>query len=353
MDKVKLVFVGVGNMGQCAHLKNYAIIPDCEVVAIAELRENLGKKVAQRYGIPKVYKNYKEMLDNEDFDGIVAVQPFITHGVTIPELLEARVPIFIEKPLASSVEIGERIAKLVKESGTWIMVGYHKRSDPATIYAKSKMEEFKKSGEIGKLKYIRITMPPGDWIAGGFNDLIKTEEPYPKLEQDPPPPDMDEKTYRRYVEFVNYYIHQVNLLRYLLGESYRVRYADPSGVIMAVESGSGVPGIIEMALYSTTIDWQESALISFEHGYIKLNLPAPLASNRAGRVEIFRDPGNGKLPETIIPQLPWVHAMYSQALNFIKAIRGEIGPVCGVEEALEDLRVAKDYIMLLKRGESI
>ncbi|MGB9682867.1 MAG: Gfo/Idh/MocA family protein [bacterium] len=353
MDKVKLVFVGVGNMGQCAHLKNYAIIPDCEVVALAELREELGKKVAQRYGVPKVYKNYKEMLDNEDFDGIVAVQPFTRHGILIPKLLKAKVPIFIEKPLASSVEVGEKIAEAVKKMGTWIMVGYHKRSDPATIYTKSNIEEFKRSGEIGKLKYIRITMPPGDWIAGGFNDLIKTEESYPKLEQDPPPTDMDEKTYRRYVEFVNYYIHQVNLLRYLLGEPYRVKYADLSGVVMAVESESGIPGIIEMAPYSTTIDWQESALISFEHGYIKLNLPAPLAYNRPGKVEIFKDPGNGKTPETIIPQLPWVHAMYSQAVNFIRAVRGETRPPCDAEEALEDLKVAKDYIILLKRSESI
>ncbi|MGC9064722.1 MAG: gfo/Idh/MocA family oxidoreductase, partial [bacterium] len=137
------------------------------------------------------------------------------------------------------------------------------------------------------------------------------------------------------------------------GEPYRVKYADLSGVVMAVESESGIPGIIEMAPYSTTIDWQESALISFEHGYIKLNLPAPLAYNRPGKVEIFKDPGNAKTPETIIPQLPWVHAMYSQAVNFIRAVRGETRPLCDAEEALEDLKVAKDYIILLKRSESI
>ncbi len=346
MDKVRIVFVGVGNMGQCAHLKNYVLIPQCEVVAIAELRENLGKEVARRYGIPRVYKDYKDMFNSEDFDGIVAVQPFTRHGTLIPELLKAKVPVFIEKPLASSVEVGEKIVSLVKDSGTWIMVGYHKRSDPATIYARSKIEEFKSSGEIGKLKYIRITMPPGDWIAGGFNDLIKTDESYPTLEYDPPAKDMDEKTYKKYVDFVNYYIHQVNLMRYLLEEPYRVKYADPSGVVMVVESESGVPGVIEMSPYTTTIDWQESVLVTFEHGYIKLSLPAPLAYNRAGKVEIFKDPGNGKTPETIIPQLPWVHAMYNQAVNFVRAIKGEVEPLCDAEEALEDLRIARDYIML-------
>lgn len=346
MDKVRIVFVGVGNMGQCAHLKNYVLVPQCEVVAIAELRENLGREVARRYGIPRVYKDYKDMFNSEDFDGIVAVQPFTRHGILIPELLKTKVPVFIEKPLASSVEVGKKIVSLVKDSGTWIMVGYHKRSDLATIYARSKIEEFKVSGEIGRLKYIRITMPPGDWIAGGFNDLIKTDEPYPALEYDPPAKDMDQKTYKEYVDFVNYYIHQVNLLRYLLGEPYRVKYADPSGIVMAVESESGVPGIIEMSPYSTTIDWQESVLVTFEYGYIKLNLPAPLAYNRAGKVEIFKDPGKGKTPETIIPQLPWVHAMYNQAVNFVRAIKGEIKPLCDAEEALEDLKIARDYIML-------
>ena len=36
MTKVKIGFVGVGGMGQCAHLKNYVTLPDCEVVAIAD-----------------------------------------------------------------------------------------------------------------------------------------------------------------------------------------------------------------------------------------------------------------------------------------------------------------------------
>ncbi len=44
---------------------------------------------------------------------------------------------------------------------------------------------------------------------------------------------MDKPTYDAYITFVNYYIHQVNLMRHLLGEPYRVTYADPSGVLLA------------------------------------------------------------------------------------------------------------------------
>jgi predicted dehydrogenase len=149
-----------------------------------------------------------------------------------------------------------------------------------------------------------------------------------------------------YEGFVNYYIHQVNLLRHLLGETYSVAYADPSGVLMAGRSASGVAFAIEMTTYRTTQDWQESALVCFEKGYVKLNLPAPLAAYRAGTVEVLRDPGD-TMPEVIAPHLPAVGAMRQQASNFLAAIRGEMAPMCEPAEALEDLKIARDYIRLL------
>ena len=345
--KVRIGFVGVGSMGQCAHLKNYAVLPDCEVVAVAELRQELAKRVAARYGVPKVYRNHEEMLAKEKLDGIVAAQPFTRHGVLIPELLKARVPVFTEKPLAGCIEAGEKIVKAVKKSGTWYMVGYHKRSDPATMYARAEIDRLKQTGELGAMRYVRILMPAGDWVAGGFNDLLRSDETMPKLEWEPPASDMDKETYNQYVGFVNYYIHQVNLMRHLLGEPYKVTYAEPSGVLLAVQSKSGVAGVIEMSPYHTTVEWLESALVAFDKGYVKLDLPAPLASNRPGRVEIMRDPG-GVTPTTTVPTLPWVHAMRQQAVNFIRAIKGEAAPPCVAEEALEDLKVAREYIRLLK-----
>ena len=347
-EKVKIGFCGVGGMGQCAHLKNYYTLPDCEVVALAELREKTGKAVAAHYRVPKVYKEAAEMLAKEDLDAIVASQPFTRHGVLLPELLKAKKPIFTEKPLASTIEAGEKILKALADSGTWIMVGYHKRSDPASMYAKAQVDALKASGEVGNLRYVRILMPAGDWVANGFVELIREDDPNPQLQWDPPASDMDEVAYKAYVGFTNYWIHQVNLLRYLLGEPYRVTYADPSGVLFVAASQSGVAGVIEMTPYRTTVDWQESALVAFEKGYVKLELPAPLASNRPGRVEILRDPGDGKTPEVSSPHLPWVHAMRQQAMNFVAAVRGELKPMCDAAEAFEDLTVARDYLRLWK-----
>ncbi|HEY3377287.1 MAG TPA: Gfo/Idh/MocA family oxidoreductase [Armatimonadota bacterium] len=348
MSKIKVGFVGVGNMGQNAHLKNYAALPECEVVALAEVREGLGHKVAARYGIPHVYRDHKEMLANEHLDAIVAAQPFSRHGSLLPELLAAGVPLFTEKPLAAAVEQGEKILAALSESGTWHMLGYHKRSDPATMYAKAEIDRLRASGELGALRYVRLLMPAGDWVAGGFTDLITSDEACPPLASDPPASDMDEETNKQYGAFVNYYIHQVNLLRHLLGEAYHVTYADPSGVMLAVQGVSGAAGVIEMSPYETSVDWQESALVAFEHGYVKLQLPAPLASFRPGRVEIYRDPGKGVTPQTEIPTLPWVHAMRQQAINFLRAVKGEMPPMCEAKEALEDLKVAREYVRLWK-----
>ena len=349
MDKPRIGFVGVGGMGQMAHLRNYAYEGSCEVVAIAELKEKQGKAVAEHYRIPHVYTSAEEMLANEHLDGIVASQPFTRHGQLLPELLKAKIPVFTEKPLAGSIEAGEVILKALKDSGTWHMVGYHKRSDPATMYAKAEIDRLKESGELGKMRYVRILMPAGDWVANGFIGMIGSDDPAPALTWDPPATDMDADTYNAYIAFVNYYIHQVNLMRHLLGEPYRATYAEKSGVLFAGESDNGVACVIEMSPYCTTIDWQESALVAFERGFVKIELPAPVALNRPGKVEIYKDPGGGVTPLSIVPTLPWVHAMRQQAINFIQALKGEIKPLCEAAEALEDLKVARQYIKL-QRG---
>ncbi len=350
MDKVRIGFVGVGSMGQMAHLRNYVTLADCEVVAIAELRPKTAALVAERYGIPKVYASHGEMLDAEDLDGVVCAQPFSRHAVLLPELYPRVRCLFTEKPLAVSVEAGNGLAAAAAAADCTHMVGYHKRSDPATIYARGVIDEWKESGEQGRLRYVRILMPAGEWVANGFVGRLDAGDPRPDLPAEPPL-DMPADVAREYVSFVNYYIHQVNLMRHLLGEPYRVTYAEPSGVLLAVQSESGVAGTIEMTPYRTTVAWEESALVAFERGYLKLDLPAPLAQNRAGTLEVYADPGD-RTPVRERPALPWVHAMRQQAMNFVKVCKGEAPPPCDAAEAALDLEVARDYIVLRQQQSS-
>jgi len=349
MPKVRLGFIGVGGMGQCAHLRNYITNDDCQVVALAELRPELGKKVAARYGIDGVYTDHREMLAKEKLDGLVAIQQYSTHGQVLPDRVKANRRILIEKPLARSFQVGLSIYKSIETTQSRLFVAYHKRSDPATLYARNQAAAWKSSGEMGAMRYVRVTMPPGSWDVCGFSTLIRTDEPYPELKTDPDADGMDEATARELNRFVNYYIHQLNLIRHLLGEDYSLSYADPAGVVIVGHSQSGVPVTLEMQPYRTTLDWQETALIAFEKGWIKLELPAPLAIDRPGQVTVFIDTEKGAAPMTIVPQLPWVHAMRQQASFFLKAIGGEPTPLCEVGEALLDLRLAQQYIEVMRQ----
>jgi predicted dehydrogenase len=92
--------------------------------------------------------------------------------------------------------------------------------------------------------------------------------------------------------------------------------------------------------------------VDFESGSVKVELPPPLAINRPGRVEIYRDRGNNSTPETVVPQLPPVHAMANQAANFVRAVRGDAPPPCEAHEALDDLRLVMDFFRLGVRGEA-
>ena len=87
-------------------------------------------------------------------------------------------------------------------------------------------------------------------------------------------------------------------------------------------------------------------MIAFEKGYVKIELPAPLVLNLAGRVEVLRDGVKGETPQTVVPTLPPVHAMRRQAENFVNSIRGEEKPACEAAEALEDLQIARDTLRL-------
>ena len=116
------------------------------------------------------------------------------------------------------------------------MVGYHKRSDPATMYAKQLVDEWRSSGQFGPLKYVRVTMPAGDWVASGFLGLLNAPTCFrvtskPNLVQRI----WIKKTLNDYIGFcANDYVHQVNLIRHFLGEPYEIAYAYKSGVLLAV-----------------------------------------------------------------------------------------------------------------------
>jgi len=166
MKKVKLGFLGVGFMGQLAHLQNYAALEECEILGVTDVKQKQAARVAAAYGVPKVYPSVGEMLADPDIDAVVAAQSFDNHVNIVCDVLNAGKHILTEKPLCVYPQNGKVLVECALKNKKIHMVANHKRSDPATEYALKVIRSWKASGEMGKMNYIRITMPPGDWIGG-------------------------------------------------------------------------------------------------------------------------------------------------------------------------------------------
>jgi len=345
--KVRIGFVGAGFMGQLAHIRSYALLrEECELVALAEPRQRTAELVAARYGIGRVYRDHHELLESEKLDGIVAAQRFTHHAALLPELY-AHVPhLFTEKPLALGAATGDRLAHLAGESGCVHMLGYQRRSDPATVEAKRTIDSWRESGDMGGLRYLRICYSDGDWTANAHAGLIDVgEDPAPFPAEEPPPElAADEEALWALSTGVDELVHPLNLVRHFLGERYRLVFVHVSGRLYAFESESDVQVTIEVTPYRLRVGFDEELLVAFERGYVRLR-PAPsLAVNRAGRLQVYRDVGGGSVPERVAPQLPWVDPMQAQAANFLRVCRGEIPPLTDAAEAAEDLHLVADMV---------
>ena len=347
--KVKIGFIGVGHMGQLAHLQNYVQLQEyCEVVTLCDVRINLATQLAARYNIPKVTPDYRELLADPEIEAVACIQQFENHVVLVPEVLRAGKHVVTEKPLCVFPHNGDMLVNIAKETGKIHMVGNHKRSDPATEHALSIINKWKETGEMGKMTYVRVSMPPGNWRKDADMPLY-TDEPPMYVPPEPRPEGMDDSTRNKTIWFVNYYIHQVNLMRYLLGEDYQLTFADKH--FFSAKSESGVNCILELEPYSTSVDWQEHALVCFERGWVRIDLPPPLAMQIAGTVTVYEDKGWDSIFKT--PVMPNICAMRNQAKNFCLAVRGERAAPCISSEAVKDLRISQDYINMVQLEEKV
>jgi predicted dehydrogenase len=343
--KVRIGFVGAGFMGQLAHIRSYALLPqECELIALAEPRQRTAQLVAERYGISHVYRDHRELLESEQLDGIVAAQRYTHHAALLPELYPHVRHLFTEKPLALSAETGDRLAALARREGCVHMLGYQRRSDPATVEAKRTVDAWKASAELGRLRYLRMCFTDGDWT-GNAHGLIDVGEQPPPFPAEEPPPEFaeDDDALWALSTGVDELVHPLNLLRHFVGEPYRLVFAHVSGRLYAFESESGVPMTIEVSPYRVSVGYDEELLVAFEHGYVRL-CPAPsLAVNRAGRVEIYADAGDG-LPQRVAPELTWIDPQQAQAANFLRVCRGEAPPPTHAAEAAVDLHLVADIV---------
>lgn len=143
-----------------------------ELVALCDLRLEHAAAVAERFGFPQVYTSLDEMLQVARLDACIAVTPVEQTVPLALRILQAGIPLLVEKPPGSTLPEARRLADLVDASGLPVMVSVNRRFDPALQAGLSWMAD-------RPLSFLRATMArharqDPDFITGTAIHLVDT-----------------------------------------------------------------------------------------------------------------------------------------------------------------------------------
>ncbi len=341
---IRLGYVGAGFMAQKVHLPNFTNLPGCQVIALAEVRGRLGEIVAKRFGIPKVYRHHTELISDTEVDAVAVSAHFAAQGEIACDALLAGKPVFMEKPMAVSVEQAERILEASRKTGAPLMVAYMKRYDAGYELAKEWVSKFRQTGELGRITLVRIHYFGGDWICGLDTPFVSTDEPIPQ----PPsvkPSWMPDEHVQRYIGFMQQYVHAFNFVRWLLdaGDDVKVVWVDLdedgyTGVVVLRVAG------IRVVLETGSIRhhrWDEHTQVYFERGWVHMWSPPLLLRNQPAEVEVYIG-GDGHEYLHPLPKERWSWSYKREAEHFIQCLQTGEPPRSSGEDALTDIRLCEE-----------
>ncbi len=156
-ERVNLAFIGAGGRGFYLMERLYkGTQSPFQVTWVCDAYDGRlarGKDRVQTMGgnTPKATKDYREILADPSVDAVVIATPEHLHHSMTMAALKAGKHIYIEKPLAHTIEEGVEIVKAARRSGKVIQVGTQNRSNSLYIKAKEMIAQ----GMIGDVHYVR------------------------------------------------------------------------------------------------------------------------------------------------------------------------------------------------------
>jgi UDP-N-acetylglucosamine 3-dehydrogenase len=151
MRELKVAVVGAGHMG-AFHVETLERLREIELVAVADPNELLSRERIGRRPIAWV-ADYRKVLKRPDLDAVCICAPSRSHAEIALDAIAAGKHVFVEKPIATTLEDGLRMAAAARDAGVKLMVGHIERFNPAV----SKLADLIASGHIGKVFQIHAT----------------------------------------------------------------------------------------------------------------------------------------------------------------------------------------------------
>jgi predicted dehydrogenase len=354
MRTIRLGYVGCGFMAQKVHLPNFTTIPGCEVIALAEVRQELGRRVQARFGIPRLYPDAAAMFTDPEIEAVAVSAAFSVQGEIAREALLAGKDVFMEKPMAISLAQADAILDASQRSGRRLMVGYMKRYDAGNELVKRQIDDFKRSGALGPITYARNHGFCGDWIAGLDTPMETTSEPMPSAPA-LGPDWLPREFLNQYIGYLQQYTHNVNLLRWLLdaGDDVRLRAVDLdddgyTGIV--VLEMAGTRAVLETGSLSH-YRWDEHTHVYFRHGWVKTWAPPLLLKQVPAEVEIYRA-GEDQTFSRPIPRPAWSWSYRREAEAFVHCLQTGAPFRSSAEDTRTDVRLFEEIFQahLRQRG---
>jgi myo-inositol 2-dehydrogenase / D-chiro-inositol 1-dehydrogenase len=114
IKKVGTAVVGLGTIG-AVHAEWYAQIPESNLVAVCDSREEVSKKIAAKHGV-KGYTDYRELVEDSKVEAVtVAVPNFLHHDVALAAIRAGK-HVAVEKPLAISLEEADEMVREARKA---------------------------------------------------------------------------------------------------------------------------------------------------------------------------------------------------------------------------------------------
>ncbi|OQA21862.1 MAG: Inositol 2-dehydrogenase [Actinobacteria bacterium ADurb.Bin346] len=159
MEKIRVGVIGLGWFGE-HHIDTYQSIPYAEVTAVCTRRKEHLDSIAAKYKVSKKFTDYKDMLADKDIDVVSVVTHVQDHAKPAVDAIKAGKHVFLEKPMANTVEECDMIMDALKSTDKFFMVGHICRFDTAYALAKEEIA----AGNIGRIISIHAKRNLAKWV---------------------------------------------------------------------------------------------------------------------------------------------------------------------------------------------
>lgn len=147
--------IGAGRIGK-VHLESISYhVKNATVTAMADpFMNEETEKLIRSYGVSKVTKDYKDILNDKDIDAVLVCSSTDTHAAISIEAINAGKHVFCEKPVDHSIEKIQAVADTLKEHpNIKFQVGFNRRFDHNFAAIRKAYDD----GKIGEAHILKIT----------------------------------------------------------------------------------------------------------------------------------------------------------------------------------------------------